>query len=174
MFGGKLVPDDTVKTYDELSEHREVLLLRHCMMHGSMHIFVLSCTYVQKTCMFHVANSNKTDSLRVCLLQECQGLVKDDKDKAERKLATVRGTLVPMQYHFMENDLEVLRKPRGWMDVRRVPDRWLGPMLKGSGDEEETDQLSVATRVQLNPMAKRSYDDDRDVPIYVPLDSNCI
>ncbi len=63
-------------------------------------------------------------------------MVEDDKDKAERKLATVQGTLVPMQYHFMENDLEELRKPKEWMDVRWVPDRWLGPML------EETEQVS--------------------------------
>ncbi len=88
-------------------------------------------------------------------------MVEVDKDKAERKLATVRGTLVPMQYHFMENDLEELRKPGGWRDVRWVPDRWLGPMVKGTKqDKKEMDQVSVATPVQLNPKAERSYDDD--------------
>ncbi len=79
-----------------------------------------------------------------------------DKDKAERKLATVRGTLVPMQYHFMENDLEELREPRGW---KRVPKPWKDGLMTAL-TVKETVQPSVATRVQLNPMAKRSYDDD--------------
>ncbi len=52
------------------------------------------------------------------------------KADVDGRLAAVRGTLVPMQYRFLEDDLEEMRKPIGLMDIRWLPDRLLNPVAK--------------------------------------------
>ncbi len=85
----------------------------------------------------------------------------DEADVAdvERKLATVRGTLVPMQYLFLEKNLDKMRKPNGLTDVRLwVPDRLLNPMVKFVLPDKKEEELPGGGAEPQD----LEYDDDDD------------
>ena len=44
-------------------------------------------------------------------------------------LAAVKGTLVPMQFWFLEDDLEKLQKSKKLTDVRSLPDSVVNPIV---------------------------------------------
>ena len=45
-------------------------------------------------------------------------------------LTAVKGTLVPMQFWFLEGDLEKLQKSKKLKDVRNLPDSVVNPIVK--------------------------------------------
>ena len=44
-------------------------------------------------------------------------------EKADEMLPAIQGTLVPLQFRFLEDDLEDMRDPKGLFDARRLPDK---------------------------------------------------
>ena len=49
-------------------------------------------------------------------------------EKADEMLPAIQGTLVPLQFRFLEDDLENLRHPKGLIDTRLLPNRIREPM----------------------------------------------
>ena len=97
VFGGKLYPTNEVKTYKDLKEYLKVLMGNgRKWVHGfSVQVFGAWILYsiVQKP-----------------------GLL----EKADEMLPAIQGTLVPLQFRFLEGDLENLRKPTSPSDVRFI------------------------------------------------------
>ena len=53
-------------------------------------------------------------------------------------LAAIQGTLVPLQFRFMEDDLEKLRSPKSLEDARVLPDRIVDPIIMMREIDEPT------------------------------------
>ena len=49
-------------------------------------------------------------------------------EKADEMLPAIQGTLVPLQFRFLEGDLEKMRRPKGLIDTRHLPDKIREPM----------------------------------------------
>ena len=62
-------------------------------------------------------------------------------------LAKVKGTLVPMQFRFLEHDLEKMWKPHSIRDIRRIPDDILIPIVAVQIDPKATPEPAFSSHI---------------------------
>ena len=62
-------------------------------------------------------------------------------------LAKVKGNLVPMQFRFLEHDLEKMWKPHSIRDIRIIPDDILTPIVADQMRPKTTSEPAFSSQI---------------------------